>query len=94
MPSDSPSGTDEFRERTALREAHLYATDQQFRDAAPLDAVSEVIRQPGLPLVDLVATIMEGYADRPALAERATEVVTDQATGRTSLRRLDRFDTL
>ncbi|WP_432131871.1 carboxylic acid reductase [Streptomyces tendae] len=94
MPSDSPSGTDEFRERTALREAHLYATDQQFRDAAPLDAVSEVIRQPGLPLVDLVATIMEGYADRPALAERATEVVTDQATGRTSVRRLDRFDTL
>ncbi|WP_411093673.1 carboxylic acid reductase [Streptomyces sp. 049-1] len=94
MPSDSRPSADELMERTALREAHLYETDQQFRKAAPLHAVSEVIRQPGLPLMDLVATIMEGYAGRPALAERAMEPVFDKTTGRTSLRRLDRFDTI
>lgn len=37
---------------------------------------------------------MEGYADRPALGERAAEPVTDPDTGRTTLRLLDRFDTV
>jgi fatty acid CoA ligase FadD9 len=37
---------------------------------------------------------MEGYADRPALGERATELVTDPVTGRRSLRLLPRYDTL
>ncbi|MEV5597993.1 carboxylic acid reductase [Streptomyces sp. NPDC052496] len=80
--------------RTAQRSAHLYATDPQFRDAAPLDAVTEAIRRPGLPLGDLVATVMEGYADRPALGERAAEPVTDPDTGRTTLRLLERFETI
>ncbi|MFE3946388.1 carboxylic acid reductase [Streptomyces sp. NPDC059118] len=86
--------TDEFDVRTDRRSAHLYATDAQFRDTAPLDAVTEAIRRPGLPLAALVATVMEGYADRPALGERATEPVTDPDTGRTTLRLLERFDTL
>ncbi|MGW8976849.1 carboxylic acid reductase [Streptomyces platensis] len=86
--------TDNFSARTAQRSAHLYATDLQFRGAAPLDAVTEAIRRPGLPLADLVATVMEGYADRPALGERATEPVTDPHTGRTTLRLLERFDTI
>ncbi|MFE7543274.1 carboxylic acid reductase [Streptomyces platensis] len=86
--------TDNFSARTAQRSAHLYATDPQFRGAAPLDAVTEAIRRPGLPLADLVATVMEGYADRPALGERATEPVTDPHTGRTTLRLLERFDTI
>ncbi|WP_435811634.1 AMP-binding protein [Streptomyces decoyicus] len=86
--------TDKFSARTAQRSAHLYATDPQFRGAAPLDAVTEAIRRPGLPLADLVATVMEGYADRPALGERATEPVTDPHTGRTTLRLLERFDTI
>ncbi|NDZ80417.1 carboxylic acid reductase [Streptomyces sp. SID10853] len=85
---------DELGARTARRAAHLYATDQQFRAAAPLDTVTEAIRQPDLPLAELVATVMEGYADRPAVGERATEPVTDPHTGRTTLRLLGRFDTL
>ncbi|MFF8786043.1 carboxylic acid reductase [Streptomyces sp. NPDC015125] len=92
--SDSKPQTDEFSARTAERSAHLYATDPQFRGAAPLEAVTEAIRRPGLPLADLVATVMEGYADRPALGERATEPVTDPDTGRTTLRLLKRFDTI
>ncbi|MFI9272808.1 carboxylic acid reductase [Kitasatospora sp. NPDC052896] len=85
---------DELDARTDRRSTHLYATDAQFRDAAPLDAVAEAIRRPDLPLADLVATVMEAYADRPALGERATEQVTDPETGRTTLRLLQRFDTL
>lgn len=41
-----------------------------------------------------VAAVMEGYADRPALGERAREAVTDPATGRTSLRLLPHFSTV
>ncbi|MFJ7277266.1 carboxylic acid reductase [Kitasatospora sp. NPDC098663] len=89
-----PPPADDLDARTARRTAHLYATDPQFRAAAPLETVSEAIRRPGLPLADLVATVMEGYADRPALGERAAEPVTDPDTGRTTLRLLDRFDTV
>ncbi|KOG90871.1 hypothetical protein [Streptomyces varsoviensis] len=92
--SGSQPLTAEFRARTAQLAAHLYATDPQFRAAAPLDSVTETIRRPGLPLLDLMTTVMEGYADRPALGERATEPVTDPDTGRTTLRLLRRFDTI
>ena len=37
---------------------------------------------------------MEGYADRPALGQRAHELVTDDATGRTIGRLLPRFETI
>jgi len=35
-----------------------------------------------------------GYADRPALGQRARELITDPASGRTSARFLPRFDTI
>ncbi|MER7849266.1 carboxylic acid reductase [Kitasatospora sp. NPDC096077] len=90
---ERPSAVD-LDARTDRRSAHLYETDAQFRATAPLDAVTEAIRRPGLPLAALVATVMKGYADRPALGERATELVTDPRTGRTAPRLLERFDTL
>ncbi|MCU1686964.1 MAG: hypothetical protein JWQ81_7703 [Amycolatopsis sp.] len=74
--------------------AELYARDQQARDARPLESVSAAIRRPGLPLTELVATVMTAYADRPALGERAKELTTDPETGRTVLRLLPRFDTI
>ncbi|GGM48616.1 putative fatty-acid-CoA ligase FadD [Longimycelium tulufanense] len=83
--------TDARQER---RIAELCASDPQCREAQPLDAVSAAVRQPGMGLAQIVATIMEGYADRPALGERAKELITDPATGRTSLRLLPRFDTI
>ncbi|WP_030886632.1 AMP-binding protein [Streptomyces sp. NRRL F-5053] len=85
---------DQLDARTDRRSAHLYATDAQFRATAPLDAVSEAVRSPGLPLAALVATVREAYADRPALGARATRTVTDPEAGRTTLRLLERFDTL
>ena len=39
-------------------------------------------------------TVLDGYADRPALGQRAVQFVTDPATGRTSAELLPRFDTI
>ena len=49
---------------------------------------------PGLRLPQVVQTVMDGYADRPALGQRAVEFVTDPATGRTTAELLPRFDTI
>ena len=39
-------------------------------------------------------TLVDGYADRPALGQRARELVTDTTTGRTSTRLLPSFETI
>ncbi len=64
-------------ERLAQRRERLYAEDAQFRDARPDDAVAESVRRPGLRIAEAMATAMTGYADRPALGQRAREVITD-----------------
>ena len=66
--------TDTREERLARRIADLYATDRQFADARPSEAITAAIDQPGLRLPQIVRTVMEGYADRPALAQRAVRV--------------------
>ena len=80
--------------RLARRIADLYESDQQFRDAKPLAAVSVAIRQPGLRLWQIVQVVMEGYAGRPALGQRAVEFATDPVTGRTAIRLLPRFEAI
>jgi fatty acid CoA ligase FadD9 len=86
--------TDNRDERLACRMAELYATDQQFADARPNEEITAAINQPGMRMPRLVHTVMEGYADRPALGQRAVHFVTDPQTGRTSLQLLSRFDTV
>jgi len=78
--------------RLERRIADLYADDEQFAAAAPDSAVSEAAGQPDLRLPDVVRTVMEGYADRPALGQRAVEYVTD--AGRTTAKLLPRFETI
>jgi fatty acid CoA ligase FadD9 len=79
--------------RLERRIADLYAHDEQFAAAKPDYAISTAADQPGLRLPDVVRTVMQGYADRPALGQRAVEYVTD-GTGRTTTRLLPRFDTV
>jgi fatty acid CoA ligase FadD9 len=79
--------------RLARRVAGFYDSDPQFRAAAPLPEVIEAACTPDLRLTQIFETIVEGYADRPALGQRARESVTD-ATGRTSLQLLPRFETI
>jgi fatty acid CoA ligase FadD9 len=80
--------------RLECRIAELYASDPQFADARPSEAITAAIHEPGLRLVQIVRTVMEGYADRPALAQRAVEVVKDPDSGRTSVELLPRFETV
>ena len=76
------------------RIADLYANDEQFRNARPIPAVIEAAGAPGLRLTEVLQTIVDGYADRPALGHRARELVTDDTTGRTTTRLLPRFETI
>ncbi|WP_044511727.1 carboxylic acid reductase [Mycobacterium simiae] len=80
-------------ERLARRVSELFDIDPQFRAATPLPAVIDAACAPNLRLTEILQTIVDGYADRPALGERAREVVTD-ATGRTTVRLRPRFDTI
>jgi fatty acid CoA ligase FadD9 len=50
--------------------------------------------QQGLRLQQLVETVMDGYASRPALGQRAVELVKDPDTGRTTVALLPRFETI
>ncbi len=86
--------TDTREERLARRISDLYATDQQFADARRSEAVARAIEAPELRLPQIVQTVIDGYADRPALGQRAVEFVTDPTTGRTSAELLPRFDTI
>jgi fatty acid CoA ligase FadD9 len=88
-PTDA--GRDERRQR---RIAEMYANDQQFVAARPRAAVAAAVNQPDLQLHQIVRATMQGYADRPALGQRAVEFVCDPLTGRTSVELLPRFDTI
>lgn len=76
------------------RTAELCDTDEQVRAAVPIPEITAAIRRPGIPLGELVNTVVTAYADRPALAERAVEPVVDPATGRTTMRLLPRYETM
>src|SRR3984885_15490634 len=76
------------------RIAELSANDPQFAAAQPDPAVAAAIAQPGLRLPQITQTALEGYADRPALGQRAFELVKDPKTGRTSLEVLPYFETI
>lgn len=80
--------------RLARRAAGLYSNDSQFRNAVPLQSVTAKIRRPGARLSQIIDTVMEGYADRPALGQRASVLTTDPQTGRTSANLLPRFETI
>jgi len=80
-------------ERRARRIEQLYAFDAQFRAANPLPSVIDAARRAGLRLAQILQTLVEGYEDRPALGQRARELMLDPATGRTSTRLLPSFET-
>jgi fatty acid CoA ligase FadD9 len=86
-----PTGMREAAQPSRLE--RLRVEDLQFRDSFPLDTVAAAKRQPGLRLAQIVQVVMEGYADRPALGQRAVEFVSD-SNGRKTLKLLSRFDTV
>jgi fatty acid CoA ligase FadD9 len=93
-PNSSTTPRTDSREQIAARIRELNSNDAQFRAALPLATVTEAKVRPELGLAQIAALIMEAYADRPALAQRATELVIDPATGRETRRLLERFDSI
>ena len=73
--------TQESLERRAVQ---LAANDPEFAAARPDEAVSAAIDAAGQRLPQVVKAVLEGYSDRPALAQRAFELVKDPQTGRTA----------
>lgn len=89
-----PGAQQDQWERLARRRERLYADDEQFRDTRPDDEIAAAARAPGLRIAEVMATVLRGYAARPALAQRTREVVTDPQTGRSALHFLPRFETI
>ncbi|MBY0442669.1 MAG: carboxylic acid reductase [Mycobacteriaceae bacterium] len=81
-------------QRLERRIADLYAHDPQFAAAAASPTVTTAAAQPGLRLPQIVATVLEGYADRPALGQRVVRFRQDPITGRTSRELLPAFQTI
>jgi fatty acid CoA ligase FadD9 len=81
-------------QRLAERVERLYANDPQFRAASPSAEVTEAAHRPGLRLSEVVGTYLDGYADRPALGQRACEVTRDDATGTATTKMLSGFETI
>ena len=82
------------KEFVAARIKELATTDSQFGAALPLPAVNAAKLRPDLGLAQIVAACMEAYAGRAALGERAAELLTDPASGRTTRQLLGHFDTV
>ncbi|HWF69138.1 MAG TPA: carboxylic acid reductase [Mycobacterium sp.] len=82
------------QDRLERRAAELAANDPQFAAARPDEAVSAAIENAGTRLPQVVNAVLAGYSDRPALAQRAVELVKDPQTGRTSAKLLPWFDTV
>ena len=74
--------TDTGADAQQRRIQNLYESDPQFAAARPDEAVWAAVERPGLRLPQLVQTVMDGYANRPALGQRAVQLVKDPDTGR------------
>lgn len=85
MGNDTPEAV------RSQRIAELLA-DQQISAAVQRPEVSAAMQQPGQSLAEIITTALDGYADRPALGQRAFELVTDD-TGRRTRKLLPGFTT-
>jgi fatty acid CoA ligase FadD9 len=82
------------QERQERRVEELAANDPQFAAARPDETVAAAIENAAPRLPRVVKAVLDGYSDRPALAQRAVELVKDPQTGRTSAKLLPWFDTV
>src|SRR5881394_1351971 len=72
----------------------LVESDRQVRDALPNADIAKAAADPDMPIAQILAMVMERYADRPAIGTRHREAATDPATGRTVTRLLPEFETI
>lgn len=89
-----PGAQQDQWERLARRREQLYADDQEFAKTKPDEHVAAAARAPGLRIAEVMAIVLQGYADRPALGQRAREIVTAPGTGHPTLRLMPHFETI
>lgn len=77
MPTNRDGSPAYVRRLTALARE-----DPQLRNLVPDPAVEIALATPGLTFAQAVATVLDGYASRPALGEREYDVVRDPETDR------------
>ncbi|MEW5809730.1 MAG: carboxylic acid reductase [Actinomycetota bacterium] len=80
-------------DRLRLRLNRLLAEDHQFAAATPDPRITAILDDPAVPLAELIRAVMVGYADRPALGQRAVELVMGE-DGRTTVALQPRFELL
>jgi fatty acid CoA ligase FadD9 len=85
---------DTTNEKLARRVGDLLTNDPQFAAALPISEIAQSILQPGIGLAAVMRAAAEGYADRPALGERARAKSTSAAGDRHLPQLADRFDTV
>jgi fatty acid CoA ligase FadD9 len=73
------------------RAAELATNDPEFAAARPDAAVAAAIEAAGTRFPQVTKAVLEGYSDRPALAQRAYELVQDPQSGRTSAKLMPWF---
>lgn len=86
--------TDTREARFEQRVAALSANDPQFAAATPDPAVTAAADQPSLRLPEIIKTVFDGYADRPAVGQRMVRLTQDPDTGRTVADLLPAFETI
>jgi len=74
----------ETQDDLARRAAELAANDPEFAAARPDADVAAAIDSAGTRLTAVTTAVLQGYASRPALAQRAFELVKDPQTQRTT----------
>ncbi|WP_343576377.1 carboxylic acid reductase [Mycobacterium sp.] len=74
----------EIQEDQERRAAELAANDPEFAAARPDPDVAAAINSAGTRFTAVTKAVLEGYANRPALAQRAFELVKDPKTQRTT----------
>jgi fatty acid CoA ligase FadD9 len=86
--------THSYEKKLRRRIYRLFDNDPQFAAARPDDEITVATSRPGLRLPQITATVMQGYANRPAIGQRALRFCKDSRTGRTVAELLPRFDTV
>jgi len=77
--------TDGGTTKLAQRVTDLLAGDTQFTAALPDKDICQTILRPGIGWSELMRVVAEGYADRPALGQRATRIVNTEGGRRLDL---------
>ena len=81
----------ERAERDHQRLMDLAARDPEVGRTLPDEKVEAVIKEPGRGYQEIIAAVLEGYAERDAMSVRDYRIVTDEATGLATRKYLPAF---